>query len=328
MSISLRRLIGALVSLALYCCAFVASAQDFPSKPVKIIVTFTTGGAADLTARMIGDKLAELWKQQVIVENRIGAGGNIGAEMVFRSPADGYTLLLLSNTHAINVALYPKLPFDLVRDFAPILLTTSAPLVVAVNPVVKASDIVQFTDMLRAQPGKLDYTTCGIATAHHFAMELYKHATKTFAVHIPHRGCSPAVIDTVAGQVDIALVSLPAALPYFKQGRLKPIALTSKERSPSAPDIPTMRESGLPALKDYEVENYYGLMAPAGTPSAILAKIEADVKKVLATPEMQKRLAGAGLDVFVVSAQPMLALLKTDIEKYKRAIDIAGIKPE
>jgi tripartite-type tricarboxylate transporter receptor subunit TctC len=305
-----------------------ASAQDFPSKPVRIIVTFTSGGAADLTARLLGDKLAELWKQQVVVENRIGAGGNIGAEQVYRAAPDGYTLLLLSNTHAINAVLYSKLPFDLLKDFTPITLTTSSPIVLAVNPRVKASNISEFTDMLKAQPGKVDYATCGVATAHHFAMELYKYATKTFAVHIPHRGCTPAVIDAVGGQVDVVIATLPAALPYLKQGRLKPIALTTKERSPSAPDIPTMRESGLAALKDYGVENYYGLMAPAGTPKEIVAKIEADVKKVMALPDLQKRLLAAGLDPFVVASGPMLELLKADIEKYKRAVDIAGIKPE
>lgn len=317
-----------LVACVLCWWAGAASAQDFPNRPVRIIVTFTTGGAADLTARLLGDKLAELWKQQVVVENRVGAGGNIGAEAVYRAPPDGYTLLLLSNTHAINAVLYSKLPFDLLKDFAPIMLTTSSPIVVAVNPRVKASNIVEFTDMLKAQPGKVDYATCGVATAHHFAMELYKYATKTFAVHIPHRGCTPAVIDAVGGQVDVVIVTLPAALPYLKPGRLKPIALTTKERSPSAPDIPTMRESGLPALKDYVVENYYGLMAPAGTPKEIVAKIEADVKKVMALPDLQKRLLAAGLDPFIVSSGPMIELLKADIEKYKRAADIAGIKPE
>ncbi len=305
-----------------------AFAQDYPAKPVRVIVTFTGGGAADLTARLIGDRLAELWKQQVIVENRIGAGGNIGVEAVQRAAPDGYTLLLLANTHAINVALYPKLPFDLMKDFVPIALTTSSPIVLAVNPRQKPANLAQFTDMLRAQPGKLDYATCGVATAHHFAMELYKHATKTFAVHIPHRGCAPAVVDTVAGQVDIVLATMPAVLPYVKQNRLRAIALTTRERSPAAPDIPTFRESGIPALKDFEVENYYGFMAPAGTPKEVVAKLQNDLRTVLNQPELKQRLAASGLDPFFVTGEQMSAQLTRDIEKYRRAIQIANVKPE
>jgi tripartite-type tricarboxylate transporter receptor subunit TctC len=321
----------ALVKLLAGACMLLAgavAAQDYPTKPVRVIVTFTSGGAADLTARLIGDRLGELWKQQVIVENRIGAGGNIGVEAVQRSAADGYTLLLLANTHAINVALYQKLPFDLMKDFAPIALTTSSPIVLAVHPRQKPANLVEFTEMLRAQPGKLDYATCGVATAHHFAMELYKHATRTFAVHIPHRGCAPAVVDAVAGQVDIVIATMPAVLPYVKQNRLRAIALTTRERSPAAPDIPTFRESGIAALKDFEVENYYGFMAPAGTPKEIVAKLQNDLRTVLNQPELRQRLAGSGLDPFFVPGEQMMAQLARDIEKYRRAIRIANVKPE
>jgi tripartite-type tricarboxylate transporter receptor subunit TctC len=327
----MNKLLNAMLTACLAACALAAapaSGQDYPSKPVRVIVTFTSGGAADLTARLIGDKLGELWKQQVIVENRIGAGGNIGVEAVQRSAADGYTLLLLANTHAINVALYPKLPFDLMKDFVPIALTTSSPIVLAVNPRQKPVNLVQFTDMLRAQPGKLDYATCGVATAHHFAMELYKHATKTFAVHIPHRGCAPAVVDAVAGQVDIVIATMPAVLPYVKQNRLRAIALTTKERSPAAPDIPTFRESGIASLKDFEVENYYGFMAPAGTPKEIVAKLQNDLRTVLNQPELRQRLASSGLDPFFVPGDQMTAQLARDIEKFRRAIQIANVKPE
>ncbi len=309
--------------------ASAASAQGgFPSKPVKIIVTFTTGGAADFSARIIGDQLSRMWNQQVIVENRIGAGGSIGVEQVYRSPADGYTLLLASNTHAINQALFNNLPFDLTKDFVPAVLTTSTPIVLAVNPRVPAKDIKEFTAMLRASPGKVDYTTCGVATAHHFAMELYKYATQTFAVHIPHRGCSPAVTDAVAGQVDVVIASLAAVLPFAKQGKLRILGLTTKERSPSVPELPTFRESGLQELANYEVENYYGLLAPTGTPRDVLAKIEADVRKVLAMPEVKSRLTNGGLDLFVGSPAQFTSLLVSDIAKFREAIKIAGIKPE
>ncbi len=314
--------------------AFVSSmpasllAQAWPAKPVKIIVTFTTGGAADLTARILGEKLADTWKQQVVVENRGGGNGSVGVEAGQRSPADGYTYLLLANTHVINVALYPKLPFDLFQDFAPVLMTTAAPLMMAVNPRVKATNIAEITNDLRARPGKVDIATCGVATAHHFAMEIYKHATRTFAVHIPHRGCSPAVVDTVSGVVDVVMVSLPAGLPFVKQGKLRAIGITSKERSPSAPDIPTFRESGMKELAQFEVENYYGLMAPAGTPGDILRKMEADVRSALSAADVKARLSGAGLDPYVLGPTQMTAQLRADIEKFKEAIKVANIKPE
>ncbi|MCX7152498.1 MAG: tripartite tricarboxylate transporter substrate binding protein [Proteobacteria bacterium] len=308
--------------------ATLAQATAYPNKPVKIIVTFTTGGAADFTARVIGDQLSRIWNQQVVVENRIGAGGSIGVEQVFRSPPDGYTLLLASNTHAINQAMFPNLSFDLVKDFVPVMLTTSTPIVLAVNPRVKANDMKEFTALLRANPGKIDYSTCGVATAHHFAMELYKYATKTYAVHIPHRGCSPAVTDAVAGQVDVVIASLAAVLPFAKQGKLRILGLTTRDRSPSVPDIATFRESGLKELANYEVENYYGVLAPAGTPRDVLAKIEADIRKVLAMPEVKSRLTNGGLDLFVGSPTQFTALLTGDIAKFREAIKVAGIKPE
>ncbi len=324
----LRQLITTLASPLIAMLATIADAQTWPAKPVKIIVTFTTGGAADLTARILGERLGDIWKQQVIVENRGGGNGSVGVEAVQRSPADGYTFLLLANTHVINVALYPKLPFDLFQDFAPVLMTTAAPLMMAVNPRIKATNIAEITQDLRARPGKVDIATCGVATAHHFAMEIYKHATSTSAVHIPHRGCSPAVVDTVSGVVDIVMVSLPAGLPFVKQGKLRAIGITSKDRSPSAPDIPTFRESGIKELAQFEVENYYGLLAPAGTPTEILRKMEGDVRGALAAPEVKARLSGAGLDSYILGPAQMTAQMRADVEKFKDAIKAANIKPE
>jgi tripartite-type tricarboxylate transporter receptor subunit TctC len=323
----LRIVSTACIAASLFCAAH-AAAQNFPAKPVKVIVTFTVGGAADLTARLIGDRLGELWKQQVVVENRIGAGGRIGVEAVHRSAPDGYTLLLFSNTHVINQALYKDQGFDLLKDFAPLGLTTSTPMVLAVNPRVPIKSVREFTELLRAQPGKVDYATCGVATAHHFAMELYKHATHTFAVHIPHRGCSPAVADAVGGQIDVVVASLAAVLPFARQGKLRVVGLTSEKRSPTAPEFPTFRESGLPELKDFAVENYYGFMAPAGTPKDVQAKIEGDIRQVLAVPEFVTRLSNAGVDLFQLTPPQMMALVRSDVAKFASAIAIAGIKPE
>ena len=322
-----RAILSACLTLGLIGLSQGLQAQTFPAKPVKVMVTFTTGGAADITARVVSDQLARLWNGQV-VENRIGAGGNIGVEAVYRSAADGYTLLMASNTHAINQALYQKLPFDLVKDFSALGLATSTPMVLAVNPRMPVKTMKDFTALLRDRPGKVDYATCGVATAHHFAMELYKHATKTFAVHIPHRGCSPAVTDAVGGQVDVVVASLAAVLPFAKQDKLRIVGLTSKDRSASVPEYPTFRESGVPELKSFAVENYYGFMLPAGTPREVQARIEADIRRVLAMPEVKARLNGAGLDVTPSSPAEMTSLLRSDIEAFRRAIDIAGIKPE
>ena len=300
----------------------------WPTKPVRLVVTFTAGGAADFTARLIGEKLSELWKQQVVVENRIGAGGNIGVETVFRSPADGYTLLLASTANPINVALYTKLPFDLFKDFVPIALATSSPMALAVNPSVKENDLKQFTAALRAAPGKVSYATCGVATSHHFAFELYKAQTRTFALHIPYRGCAAAVIDTVGGQIDTVISSLNTLLPHQASGKLKIIAVTSKSRSVSAPDVPTFRESGVPELKDYGTSVYYGFMAPAGTPKDIVAKIEADVRRVVAMPDVAQRVVNGGLEVAFVGGAEMGAVMRTDAEQFKKIITYAGIRPE
>ena len=311
-----------------FCAAGALKAQPYPAKPVRIIVTFTVGGAADLTARLAGDKLAELWKQPIVVENRIGAGGRIGAETVQKSAPDGYTLLLLANTHAINQALYKDQAYDLLKDFAPLGLATSTPMVLAVNPRMNVKTVREFTDLLRSNPGKVDYATCGVATAHHFAMELYKHATKTYAVHIPHRGCSPAVSDAVGGQIDVVVASLAAVLPFVKQGRLRIVGLTSKERSPNFAEGATFRESGIPELADFEVENYYGFAAPAATPKEVTAKIEADLRRIMAMPELVGRLNGAGLDPFLKTPAEMTAILRADIAKFQRAIEVASIRPE
>src|SRR5919109_2835194 len=294
-------------------CAGICAAQGtYPAKPVRIIVTFTPGGAADFTARLIADKWSEMWREQVFVENRIGAGGNIGAEAVAKAPADGYTLLLVASAHPLNAALYPKLPFDILKDFVPLGLATSTPMALAVNSRMQISSLKEFTALLQARPHQISYATCGVATAHHFAMELYKFQTKTDALHVPYRGCGPAVVDAVGGQIDVVMSSLTTVLPHAKAGKLRTLAITSANRSTSAPDIPTFRESGVPALKDYAVEVYYGLMVRAGTPPDIVARLESDLRKVIAMPEFAQRVSAAGIDMFPKSAPEMAAIMNAD----------------
>jgi tripartite-type tricarboxylate transporter receptor subunit TctC len=323
------RLARGLLAGALIAAAGAAAAQAaFPVKPVRVIVTFSAGGAADFTARVVAERLTDLWKQQVLVENRVSAGGNVGVEAVVRAPADGYTLLLASSAQPINVALYPKLPFDLFKDLAPIALVTVSPMALAVNPRAKETDLRAFTANMRANPGKLSYATCGIATSHHFAFELYKFQAKLNALHIPYRGCAAAVADAVGGQVDTVMSSLNTLLPHQAAGRLRVLAITARNRSASAPDVPTFRESGVPELKDYASSVYYGFMAPTATPPDIVAKIEADLRKVMALPEVAQKVAGGGLEVAFASGAEMMATMRTDAEQLRRIVEFAGIKPE
>ncbi|MFO0519831.1 MAG: tripartite tricarboxylate transporter substrate-binding protein [bacterium] len=303
------------------------AAAAWPARPVRLVATFSPGGGADLTGRIIGARLAETWKQTVVVENRPGAGGSIGAEMVFRATPDGHTLLVVATTHTVNAALLSKLPFDLVRDFKPVALATAAPVALVVTPRLKAATLQEFTSLLRAQPGKLDYASCGLASTHHFAMEAYKFETKTNALHIP-TSCANAVAMMMGSQLDIGAVTLATALPFVQQGKLRAIALASHSRSPLAPEIPTFRDSGIPELKGLAVDNYYGFLAPLATPDRVVARIEEDVRVGLQDPDLLKRMAGAGLDPFFRSAADTRKLLAADIERNRRLAAVANIKPE
>ena len=303
-------------------------AAQYPSKPIRIIVPYTAGGSADFMARMVGQKLTEAWKEQVLVENRGGAGGNLGFDVAAKAPADGYTLVVVNNSQAINESLYTKLPFDLKKDFAPLMMLASSPMLMAVHPHVPANNLVEFTALVKSQPGKLSYGSCGVGTPMHLAGELYKFLTQTYIVHVPYRGCSPATLDAIGGQVDVVFATTATILPHVKAGKLKAIALTTSKRTPAAPEIPTFRESGVPALKDYEVDNWYGLMAPAGTPKDILAKLEAEIRKIVSTPEARQRMATVGIDPSLVGPDELMRLLVADIDKFGKVVKFAGIKGE
>ncbi|MDB5890027.1 MAG: hypothetical protein JWP47_858 [Polaromonas sp.] len=306
-------------------------AQDFPNRAVRIVATFTAGGAADATARLFAEKLSTLWKQPVFVENRIGGGGSIGADAVFRAPADGYTLLLATNTHVINHVLLKNLPYDYTKDFAPLGLVTSTATLLAVTPSIKASNLKEVTEMLRASPGKYQYSACNMASPQHFSMEMYKHELNLEAQNIPYRGCAPAIADALGGQINIVMASVTAMNAFVKQGTLKPIAVMSSKRSPTLPDVPTARESGIPELKNFSLDNYYGFMAPRGTPQAVQKKIEADIMAVAKTfsePEMKARVEAAGLEPFVMNSTDMMKLIRSDADKLATAAKQANIQAE
>ena len=307
----------------------VALAQPaYPARPVRIIVPYTAGGSADFMARLLAQRLTDAWGQQVLVENRGGAGGNLGMEAAQKSAPDGHTLVMINNSQAINESLYTRLPFDLKKDFAPVMMVASAPMVLALNPKVGANTLDEFGALVRAQPGKYSYGSCGVGTPMHLAGELYKFLTRSFIVHVPYRGCAPATLDTLGGQLDAVFATTATVLPHVRAGKLKAIAITTARRTPAAPEIPTFRESSAPALKDYEVDNWYGLMAPAGTPRDVLAKIEAEVRRIIAMAESRSRMAAIGIDPYVTGADELATLLNNDIDKFARVVKFANIRGE
>lgn len=300
----------------------------YPSKPIRVIVPYTAGGTADFMARMVGQRITEAWNQQVLVENRGGAGGNLGFEVAAKSANDGYTLVVVNNSQAINESLYTHLPFVLKKDFAPVMMWASSPMLLAVHPRVQASNMMEFTQLVRSQPGKLAYGSCGVGTPMHLAGELYKFLTHTYVVHVPYRGCSPATLDAIGGQVEAVFATTATALPHVRAGKLKAIALTTAKRTPAAPEIPTFRESGVPELKDYEVDNWYGVMAPAGTPKEIIVKLEAEMRKIISSDDAKQRMAAVGIDPAITGPDELMRQLVSDIDKFGKVVKFAGIKGE
>jgi tripartite-type tricarboxylate transporter receptor subunit TctC len=276
-----------------------AADDDYPTRTVRIIVPFAPGGSTDVVARVLADKLGVELKQSFIVDNRAGAGGNVGAENVARAPNDGYTLLMGTvGTHGINRALYPKLPFDPIKDFAPVTLVAAVPNVMEMNvdkaKALNINSVADFIKYAKANPGKLNMASSGSGTSIHLAGELFKSMTGSFMTHIPYRGSGPALLDLVGGNADVMFDNLPSSMQQIKAGKLKPLAVTSSQRSPALPDVPTVEEAGGPALKGFEASSWFGLLAPAGTPPDIVNRIQQEVAKSLGTPAMKEKLVAQG----------------------------------
>ena len=313
--------------LLLFACALsvgTAAAQQFPSKPVRIINPFAPGGATDIIARQMAQKLTEAWGQAVVVENRAGASGAIGVEMVAKSPPDGHTLLIATQTtHAANPALYPKLPYDASKDFAPLTLAGSTPLALMVRPSLPVSSVKELVDFARKNPAKLVYASGGNGTSQHLTAELMKSMSSTYMLHIPYRGAGPAMTDLLGGQVDFMFDNLPTALPHIKAGKLRGLAVTSAVRSPLAPELPTMAESGLPG---FELSTWFAFYAPAGTPRAIVDQIAGDMRRVLSQPDMQQRLAAIGVDIKASTPDELATFQRAELAKWGKIIKDSGAK--
>ncbi len=300
--------------------------QSYPSKQIKIVVPFATGGIADMAGRRMSQSLSEILMVPVIVENKGGAGGMIGAEAVAKSPPDGYTLLLGSNGPlSVGPALYPNVPYQPLRDFAPIISLGVSPIVLVVNPSVPAKNMKELLVYLRANPGTVSIASAGVGTSSHLAGELFQQLTGTKLVHIPYKGSGPAMTDLLGGQVQMAFDPLSSSLPFIKQGKLRAIAVTTDTRSPSAPDIPTLDEVG---VKGYEASTYVALLAPAGTPPEVIEKLNIASRKALATPAMTESFAQYATVPTGGSPEQLSAYIKRDLDRWTKVIKEANIKPE
>lgn len=306
-----------------------AFAQTWPAKPVRIIVPFPPGGTTDIVARSLGAELQKMWQQPVIVENRAGAGGNVGADAVAKSPNDGYTLLMGTvGTHAINAPLFAqagnKMPFDPVKDFVPITLAAGVPNVMVVNPKVPANSVSEFIAYAKANPGKLNMASSGNGTSIHLTGELFKTQTGTYMLHLPYRGSAPAISDLLAGNTDVMFDNLPSALPHIKAGKLKALAVTSLQRSPALPDVPTIEEAA--KLKGFDASSWFGLFAPAGTSRAITDKIQADVAKALAVPEVRERFVSQGAQPVGNTSDQFAAFIRAETDKWTKVVKASNAK--
>ena len=317
---STRWVMGALAALV----ATAALAQTYPSKPIRIVVPFPAGGTTDVLARAVAQKLTESLGQAVVVDNRPGAGGNIGAELVAKSPPDGYTLLMGTvGTHAINPGLYPKMPYDHVKDFAPVILVAGVPNVLVVNPALPFNSVKELIAYAKANPGKLNFASSGNGTSIHLSGELFKTMADVQIMHVPYKGSSPALQDLVGGQVQIMFDNLPSSLALIKAGKLKALAVTSLARAAALPDVPTLAESGLPG---FEASSWFGLLAPAGTPQPVIAKLNADVAKWLASPEAREKLLAQGAIAAGGTPEDFAKHIAAETAKWQKVVKDSGAK--
>jgi tripartite-type tricarboxylate transporter receptor subunit TctC len=301
-----------------------ASAQGFPSKQVRIIVPQAPGGASDALSRIIAAKLGEKWGQQVIVENRAGAGGNIGTAEAAKAPADGHTLLLgYIGTHAINPSLYHNLAWDPVRDFVPVATLAAVPFVVVVNPSLAANSTQELIAGAKAAGGKLTYSSAGNGSVNHLLGEMFDSAAGVKMTHVPYKGAGPALADLIGGQVQVSFTSMPSVIGHIKGGKLRAIAVTSRARSETLPELPTLAESGLPG---FDVNPWFGLLAPAATPAAIVSQLNREINDLLASPDLRARFSGQGAVPLATSPAEFAALLKRDIEKWAKVVKDSGAK--
>ena len=318
----MKRLIPALLMAA----SFGVAAQAYPTKPIRIVASYPPGGTNDFVARSVGQKLSEMLGQQVLVDNRSGAGGNIGADSVAKAAPDGYTLFMAAGAHALAPSLYKKLSYDLVKDFAHISIASQAAFVLVVNPSVPANNAKELIQYIKGQPGGVNYAVTGIGVPTHLAGEMFKSLAGLRMTPVAYKGDSPALVDLLGGQVGVSFASIAPALPHIKSQKLRPLAVSTAQRSVILPGIPTVAEAT--GFADFDVRTWFGLMAPAGTPPEILRTLEAAMVKITALPDIKEKFAAQGMDALSSTSGEFSAFVKDQVQKYAHMVKTANVQPE
>ena len=321
-----RRALLRLFLGALFLAAGTAHAQTYPERPIKIVVPFGPGGATDVLARTMGQKFAEAWGQPVVVENRTGAGGNIGADLVAKAAPDGYTLLMGAiGTNAVNQFIYPKMPYDTEKDFAPITQVARVPMLLVVHPSLPVKSVKELIAYAQANPDKINFASGGIGASQHLAGELFKSMTGVKLVHVAYKGAQASVNDVLAGQAQITFGDMISFLPHAKAGKVRPIAVTTAKRAAVVPDLPTIAEAGVPG---YEATAWYGLFAPAGTPAPVVAKLSTEAIRILKTAEVAERVANLGAEPVASTPAEYADFLRAEMARWGKVVRSAGIRSE
>lgn len=298
--------------------------QAYPSRPIRIISPFSPGGGNDTICRIIAPKLVERLGQRVLVENRAGANGIIGTEVAARSAPDGYTIVLIPSGHAVNASLRKKLPYDTIRDFTPITMVGSSPLVLSIHPAVPAKNVKALIALAKERPGQLTYGSAGVGSSGHLAGALFETLTGTTMVHVPYKGMALAITDLISGQIFLAFATSLSSVPHVRSGRLRALATTGAQRSPALPDLPTVADS----VPGYEASLWYGFVGPAGIPPENVRRLNADIVAVLERPDVRERLANQGLDVRPSTPEEFGRLLRTDLTRWAKLVQRAGLRPQ
>jgi tripartite-type tricarboxylate transporter receptor subunit TctC len=314
-----------LLYASLGACAQCALAQNYPNRVIRLVVPSSPGGGTDIIGRIMAQKLSEQLGQQVVVENRAGAGTIIGNEAVAKSAPDGYTLLMGLSTLAINPSMYAKLPYDALRDFAPISQAVSAPNILTVHPSVPAKTVKEFIVLAKAKPGSITFGSAGMGTSPHLSGELLKTLAKIDIVHVPFKGSGQSIISQLAGEIAANFPSVPTALPYIKADRLRGLGVTTRKRTQALPDVPSIAEAGVPG---YEATQWFGVLAPAGTPRAIVERLHQEIIRAVRSAEIKERIVGEGMEVVASTPEEFAAYIKSETEKWTKVIKSAGIKPQ
>jgi tripartite-type tricarboxylate transporter receptor subunit TctC len=313
------------MSVVFHACSAIAQ-PAYPSKPIRIVIPYSAGGGTDIVARIIGQKLGDAWGQQVIADNRPGASGMIAGELVSKAPADGYTLIMgYTGDVAINQSLFKKMTFDPVKNFSPVALAASAPMLFVIHPSLPSTNVKQLVALARSQPGHLVYASAGVGQPGHLAFELLQHNAKVQLTHVPYKGGAPAVIDLVGGHVMMFCSGIMPAIPHVRSGKLRAIAVSTSDRSPVAPEVPTMIEAGIPG---FDLPTWYGVLAPAGTPSDIVTKLSREITRIIMLPDVKERLLREGAAPAPQSPEQFAQFIQSEVAKYAAIIKEAGVKAE